>query len=69
MLSTDGYANSFADDAGFYQAGTDLLMAIRRLGIRRVTYRLKKWLRSTSELGSGDDITVGLIYRSTLLDS
>ena len=69
MLSTDGYANSFADDAGFHQAGIDLLFAVRRLGIRRVTYRLKKWLRSTSELGSGDDITVGLVYRSTLLDS
>lgn len=64
MLSTDGYANSFADDAGFCQAGADLLMAVRQFGIRRISYRLRKWLRSTSELGSGDDITVGLVYRS-----
>ena len=66
MLSTDGYANSFADEAGFRQAGVDLLHAVRQNGIHRIPYKLKSWLRVTSEMGSGDDITVGLICRTPL---
>ena len=63
MISTDGYANSFADDDGFYCAATDLLEAAQTTGIRKVGRQLPQWLRITSEAGSGDDITVCLAYR------
>ncbi len=40
MISTDGYANSFADDDGFYCAATDLLEAAQTTGIRKVGRQL-----------------------------
>ncbi|MCC9076502.1 protein phosphatase 2C domain-containing protein [Litorilinea aerophila] len=64
LLATDGYANAFATEADFLQVGTDLLAAIRQEGPRKVQQRLAHWLTLTSEQGSGDDITVGLLYRA-----
>jgi hypothetical protein len=63
MLSTDGYINSFADANGFLQVSTDLLTMLRNDGIELVESRLPQWLDEASRAGSGDDITVGLIYR------
>ncbi len=63
MLSTDGYANSFADEQGFFAAAADLLTALRTNGVQHTTNRLPHWLHATSEGGSGDDISVGLAYR------
>jgi serine/threonine protein phosphatase PrpC len=61
LLSTDGYANSYQTDAGFLKVGTDILEAIRSEGIEEVRERLPGWLKETSDNGSGDDITLGLI--------
>ncbi len=63
MLATDGYANSFANDEDFERVGSDLLAMIRDEGIDYVRDNLECWLRAASKEGSGDDITVGLLYR------
>lgn len=58
MLATDGYANSFADDADFEQVARDLYTAIQQDGLAAVAGRLPDWLEATSQGGSGDDISV-----------
>ena len=58
MLATDGYANSFADDADFEQVARDLYYAILHDGPASVAGRLPNWLETTSKGGSGDDISV-----------
>ena len=64
LLATDGYANSFRDDAGFLRVGADLLDMIRTEGIEKVEDSLDAWLTEASELGSGDDITLALLCRT-----
>lgn len=63
MLSTDGYSNSFADSSGFLEVGSDLLELIGEHGLDVVSQRLGGWLAQASQLGSGDDVTVGLLSR------
>ena len=68
LLSTDGYLNSFADEAGFFQAGTDILnMLAAENGFEAVSENLKSWLEEATKMGSGDDCTVGVIYRPDML--
>lgn len=63
LLATDGYANSFRDDQGFLQVGADLLVFIRTDGLDAVRANLDTWLTEASAAGSGDDISVALIWR------
>ena len=64
LLSTDGYINSFSDEAGFFQAGTDILQMLgAENGYDAVSENLKSWLEEATRMGSGDDCTVGIIYR------
>jgi hypothetical protein len=63
LLSTDGYANSFREDRGFLAVGPDLLQMIREEGIGPITEKLESWLQEASEQGSGDDITLGILWR------
>jgi hypothetical protein len=63
LVSTDGYANSFKDDAGFLQVGPDVLSLIRDEGLAAVEASLGGWLEEASRAGSGDDVTLGLIFR------
>jgi hypothetical protein len=65
LLSTDGYANSFAGEEAFRAVGSDLLTMIRTDGLAPVNRQLTDWLKATSTAGSGDDITLGLICRAT----
>lgn len=67
IMTTDGYANSFADDAGFLQVGSDLLAMLRGEGFDVVSRSLKGWLEEATRLGSGDDCTLGLICRMDAL--
>ena len=68
LLSTDGYLNSFTDEAGFFQAGTDILnMLAAKDGYDAISENLKGWLEEATRMGSGDDCTVGIIYRPELL--
>jgi serine/threonine protein phosphatase PrpC len=64
MLSTDGYSNSFSKPEGYLQAGSDILDLIHAEGLDYVQQNLSSWLAdSASDMGSGDDVTLGLIYR------
>ncbi len=64
LLSTDGYSNSFSDEASFFRVGTDLASIIRRDGLAAVRRQLPTWLEETSRDGSGDDISVGILRRT-----
>ncbi|MFP4396294.1 MAG: PP2C family serine/threonine-protein phosphatase, partial [Anaerolineales bacterium] len=64
MLATDGYANSFVNDTAFFKVGSDLLAILREDGAQAIEANLPTWLSEASEAGSGDDITVGLLYRA-----
>jgi serine/threonine protein phosphatase PrpC len=64
LLATDGYANSFRSDAGFRRIGHELLEIIRSQGIGAIAERLPPILDHASNHGSGDDITLGLVYQA-----
>jgi len=64
LLSTDGYANSFRNDSGFLSVGRDILDIIRTDGLDHVDRNLGLWLSEASRLGSGDDATMGILWRS-----
>lgn len=66
MLATDGYSNSFVKEDGFLAAAQDIFDMIEpqgREGICTLRKYLPRWLTATSAQGSGDDISVGIIYR------
>jgi hypothetical protein len=67
MLATDGYANCFGNDHGFFQVGSDLLSYTRERGTRFVASQLTDWLAESSRDGSGDDISVALAVRSSMV--
>ena len=69
MISTDGYANSFRDDAGFQQVASDILGLICETGFDAVGTDMAEWLEEASTAGSGDDITLGLVLREGALDA
>lgn len=66
LLCTDGYSNSFRDDSGFLKVGTDLLEMIQEDGPESVERDLEGWLEEASSLGSGDDVTLGVLCRLSL---
>jgi serine/threonine protein phosphatase PrpC len=63
LISTDGYSNSFVDDAAFRQVGSDILAMMREQGVKAIERDMPAWLCEASEAGSGDDITLGILYR------
>ena len=63
MLSSDGYANCFGNDHGFFKVGSDLLAYAQERGTAFIAGQLPDWLRESSREGSGDDITVALAVR------
>lgn len=67
VLSSDGYANSFVNDAAFIKVGTDILDILRTDGLEVVAQSLGAWLTDASKAGSGDDITLGLIFPEAIL--
>jgi hypothetical protein len=64
LVTTDGYPNSFKDDAGFLQAGADILALLRSDGPDAIKRDLPVWLRESSDEGSGDDVTVALLFET-----
>ncbi len=69
LLATDGYANSFASDAGFLQVGRDILALLRSTSIKQIKDDLTTWLNEATAYGSGDDITLGLCYGGDALSA
>ena len=63
LLSSDGYANSFREDHGFLAVGGDLMRMIRAEGVGPIQENLESWLQEASDLGSGDDVTLGILWR------
>jgi hypothetical protein len=67
LVSTDGYSNSFRDEAGFQQVGADILDMVRAEGLDSVAQELEGWLDEASRSGSGDDVTLGIVCRTDAL--
>ncbi len=67
LVTTDGYANSFADEAGFLKVGSDLLEMLRADGIDPINASLKGWLEEATRAGSGDDTTLAIVCRMDAL--
>lgn len=66
MLATDGYVNSFVEIQGFYKVATDIwniIITNGEEGLQMVQHNLNGWLKRSSQLGSGDDISVGIVWR------
>jgi len=63
LLSTDGYCNSFSSESGFLKIGLDYLALLEKFGFSYLSKNLCNILKQTSLEGSGDDITLGLIYQ------
>lgn len=61
LLATDGYPNSFRDEAGFLKVGPDILKTIRADGLGSVQDNLERWLSDSTRAGSGDDVTLGIL--------
>ena len=64
MLSTDGFSNSFVSQEEFNKTCREYYEMIGQHGGVAVKDNLEKWLKETSELGCGDDITVVMAYVS-----
>lgn len=65
LVSTDGYANSFSKEEDFLKVGSDILNMVRSDGLDAIRDSLEEWLTEASEGGSGDDITLGIICRTS----
>ena len=63
LAATDGYANSFRDDASFQKVALDYWTLLREEGESAVQPSLEEWLNEVSQQGSGDDITVSIAYQ------
>lgn len=62
MLSTDGFSNSYKNEAEFKKTCEDYFAMVKQHGTKAVDDNLKVWLTETSEQGCGDDITVLMAY-------
>ncbi|MFQ5517682.1 MAG: PP2C family serine/threonine-protein phosphatase [Acidimicrobiia bacterium] len=60
LACTDGYENSFADEASFFQAASDLLTIAEEHGVEVIRRQLPAWLAETTSAGSGDDTSVAV---------
>ena len=63
MLSTDGYANGFTNNAGYIKAGADFYNIWKEEGLAYIDGELPGWLSHSTEKGSGDDIALALLVR------
>lgn len=63
LVASDGYRNAFVNRTDFLQVGTDYLVHLRENGMLDVSQALDSWLNDTSREGSGDDVSVGMMYR------
>jgi serine/threonine protein phosphatase PrpC len=68
LLSTDGYPNSFRDESGFLKVGSDILQMIHVEGLGEVGDKLEGWLTDSTNAGSGDDVTLGIMCSARRTD-
>lgn len=69
LLSTDGYANSFVNEDAFLKVGSDMLDILHTDGLEVVEQNLSGWLEDASRAGSGDDITMGIVFPEAILSA
>ena len=58
MISTDGFSNSYRTQEEYFVSCKDYYSLIQQYGFDSVTENMKEWLKETSELGCGDDISL-----------
>ncbi len=63
MLSTDGYSNAYLNDAEFETTVRDIAKMLETEGSAWVKQQLPDWLSEASQQGSGDDISVVIVWR------
>ena len=66
LLSSDGYSNSYSSNADFEQTVLDIAEFMKTEGQVWVRKNLPDWLEEASKKGSGDDISVGILYHTDL---
>jgi hypothetical protein len=70
LMATDGYANSLSTDGDFVKVASDIYTYLKADdGHNRVKTALPHWLMHCATTGSGDDVTVGLLFPSTTVQS
>ena len=62
-LCSDGYINSYTSPIEFETVIKDIKQLLFEQGSEKVQAMLPDWLNETSQQGSGDDITIALLYR------
>lgn len=62
LLTTDGLPNSFATNKQFNETILEICLAIDNHSISKVLEEIPKWLKDYTDLGSGDDITLAILY-------
>jgi serine/threonine protein phosphatase PrpC len=62
-LCSDGYINSYTSPIEFETVIKDIKQLLFEQGAEKVQAMLPDWLNETSQQGSGDDITIALLYR------
>jgi serine/threonine protein phosphatase PrpC len=67
FIATDGYANSFSNSEDFQQAVQEFQGQIASHGADKIQGCLADWLNETSEQGSGDDVTVAMVFRTPVV--
>jgi hypothetical protein len=68
LLSTDGYKDSFSSNEAFHKVGSDLFEMIHSNKLEEIKSNLSGWLSEASQIGSGDDITLGILYQLDAFD-
>jgi serine/threonine protein phosphatase PrpC len=63
LLSSDGYSNSYPSNLDFEQTVLDIADFMKTEGQTWVREQLPDWLEEASKDGSGDDISVGILFR------
>jgi hypothetical protein len=63
LLSSDGYSNAYSSNADFEQTVLDIAGFMQSEGQAWVKTQLPDWLEEASSKGSGDDISVGIMFR------
>jgi serine/threonine protein phosphatase PrpC len=67
FVATDGYANSFSNSEDFQQAVQEFQGQIASHGADKIQGCLADWLNETSEQGSGDDVTLAIMFRTPVI--
>jgi serine/threonine protein phosphatase PrpC len=66
MLTTDGFANSYASEEEYVKSVGEYYSLLKEHGSEAVSDNLEQWLSETSEMGCGDDITALIAYEEQI---